>query len=226
MPVIAIANPKGGAGKSTAALVLGTTLAEQGASVTLIDADPNRPLVEWRKGATDAAVDVAGDVTEATIVRTIDAERGLKQFVLVDLEGTASRMVSRAIARADLIIIPMQASAVDAAQAARAVSLVHEEEELLARQIPVRILLTRTSAAIPTRAERMIVDELRIAQIPLLETHLHQRAAYPALFAYRTTLAGLDPALVNGLPAAMENADRLTAEVVEIIRILDRKNAA
>lgn len=40
MPVISIANPKGGAGKSTTALVLGTTIAAHGATVTVIDADP------------------------------------------------------------------------------------------------------------------------------------------------------------------------------------------
>ena len=44
MPVISIANPKGGAGKSTTALVLGTTLAAHDATVTLLDCDPNRPI--------------------------------------------------------------------------------------------------------------------------------------------------------------------------------------
>lgn len=231
MPVIAVANPKGGAGKSTVSLVLATTLAAHGASVALLDADPNRPLFAWSTGpavenAAGAAVCLIGDVTEATIVRAIDAERSVRQFVIVDLEGTASRMVSRAIARADLVLVPMQASAVDAAQTARAIALAREEEEVLDRRIPVRILLTRTNAAIPTRAERMILDELRAAAIPILKTHLHQRAAYPSMFAFRTTLAGLDPKLVNGLPAAIENADHLAGEVVDVIRGITQKLAA
>lgn len=41
MPVITVANPKGGAGKSTAALVLATSLAQQGASVIILDCDSN-----------------------------------------------------------------------------------------------------------------------------------------------------------------------------------------
>jgi ribonuclease BN (tRNA processing enzyme) len=41
-----------------------------------------------------------------------------------------------------------------------------------------------------------------------------------------TPTNGVDPALVNGFPAALENADRLGSEVVETIRALDRKNAA
>src|SRR3954447_14649124 len=124
MPVIGVANPKGGAGKSTSALVLGTTLAQHGATVTILDCDPNRPILSWSKGASKTPVRILGDVTEDRIVSVIDQERAGRQFVLVDLEGTASRMVSWAMTRSDLVLIPMQASAVDAAQAARAVGLV------------------------------------------------------------------------------------------------------
>src|ERR1700712_5934441 len=124
MPVVVFANPKGGAGKSTSALVLALTLAEAGATVTVIDSDPNRPILDWRSGASRSNVRVVGDATESTIVHVIGAEREQQQFVFVDLEGTASRLVSRAIRRADLVVVPLQASAVDARQASRAGSLV------------------------------------------------------------------------------------------------------
>jgi len=117
MPVISIANPKGGAGKSTLALVLGTTLAAKGAPISIIDCDPNQPIKAWSRGVSKSTVRVLSDVTESRIIPVIDAERAERQFVIVDLEGTASRMVSRSIARSDLVLIPMQASAVDAAQA-------------------------------------------------------------------------------------------------------------
>ncbi|MGA2250931.1 MAG: ParA family protein [Terracidiphilus sp.] len=54
MPTIVFANPKGGVGKSTAAVLLATELASHGGSVTMIDADPNRPLTQWaaRPGKT------------------------------------------------------------------------------------------------------------------------------------------------------------------------------
>lgn len=226
MPVISVANPKGGAGKSTTALVLGTTLAAHGASVTLLDCDPNRPIAAWARGESQTRMKVMADISESQIVSTIDAERAGQQFVLVDLEGTASRMVSRAIMRSDLVLIPMQASAVDAAQAARAVSLVQEEEQVVGRPIPFRVLFTRTSPAIPTRNEKMIIDELRGAGIPVLTTHINERAAFKSLFTYRRTLAELEPALVNGLPAAVENAERLSGEVVELVSSLNVRAAA
>jgi len=135
MAVLAIANGKGGTSKSTTALILATTLAEKGASVSVIDADPNKPLAMWAAaGLTKSPVRVLSDITEAKIVGVIDAERAEQQFVLVDCEGSANRMVSRSIARSDLTIVPMQASLLDSVQAARAVGLVKEEEELLGRR--------------------------------------------------------------------------------------------
>jgi chromosome partitioning protein len=47
MPTIVFASPKGGVGKSTSAVLLSTVLAERGGSVTMIDADPNKPISQW-----------------------------------------------------------------------------------------------------------------------------------------------------------------------------------
>lgn len=226
MPVISVANPKGGAGKSTAALVVGTTLANRGATVTILDCDPNQPIAAWGKDQERAGLRVLSQISERDIISAIDAESAERQFVLVDLEGTASRMVSRALSRSDLVLIPMQASAVDAAQAARAVGLIREEEQVIRRSIPYRVLFTRTSPAIPTRAEKAIVSEMQRNGITVLSTHLNERAAFKALFAYRRTLAELDPEKVSGVQAATENANKLAGEVVGVVRQLAKGEAA
>jgi chromosome partitioning protein len=217
MPVIVFANPKGGAGKSTSALVLALTLAEAGASVTVIDSDPNRPILDWRSGASHSTVRVVGDATESTIVHVIGAERERQQFVFVDLEGTASRLVSRAISRADLVVVPLQASAVDARQASRAVSLVQEEEDVLGRRINFRVLLTRTSPLIATKLEREIVGVLKGAELPQFTTHLNERQAFKAVFARRLSLPELDQTQVSGVPEAIANADKLANELADVL---------
>ena len=51
MPTIVFASPKGGVGKSTSAVLLATELARKGAAVTIIDADPNKPVSDWAKRA-------------------------------------------------------------------------------------------------------------------------------------------------------------------------------
>ena len=218
MPIIVTANPKGGAGKSTTTLILAQTLARLGASVTVIDADPNRPIVDWRGGTSASEINVIGDATESSIIRTIREEAAARQFVFVDLEGTASRLVSRAITQADLVLIPLQASAVDARQASRAVALIYEEEEALGnRLIPFRIVLTRTNPIITTKIEREIVGALSGAELPMMKTKLHERQAYKAIFVRRLALHELDPTQINGLSEAVKNADDLADELVDIL---------
>ena len=47
MPIISFANPKGGAGKTTSALLLASELASKGAQVAIIDADPEKWISGW-----------------------------------------------------------------------------------------------------------------------------------------------------------------------------------
>ena len=122
MPTIVFASPKGGAGKSTSAVLLGAELARKGAAVTIIDADPNKPLSQWaRRPGCPPNLTVLADVTESTVIDVIEDAAATTPFVIVDLEGTASMMVAYAISRADLVIIPTQGSQLDAAEAAKAI---------------------------------------------------------------------------------------------------------
>src|ERR1700750_1943062 len=105
MPTISFASSKGGAGKSTSAVLLATELAERGASVTIIDADPNQPVMRWsRKPGRPNGLIVIGGVTEETLIDTIDEAARKTTFVIIDLEGTASLMVAQAMSRTDLVI--------------------------------------------------------------------------------------------------------------------------
>lgn len=72
MPVIAFVSPKGGAGKTTAALLLALELTHAGRRVRMSDADPNQPLVRWRRdgGAVDG-LDIIGETDDAMSSATI-----------------------------------------------------------------------------------------------------------------------------------------------------------
>ena len=139
MPTIVFASPKGGVGKSTSAVVLATELARRGAGVAVIDADPNRPVSQWaRRPGCPESLTVVGDISEATIIDAIEGAAGKSAFVIVDLEGTASLTVAYAISRADLAIIPTQGSQLDAAEAAKAVTLIRQQEKAFGRQFLIR----------------------------------------------------------------------------------------
>lgn len=142
MPTIVFASPKGGVGKSTAAVLLATELASHGGSVTMIDADPNKPLSQWASlpGKPDK-LSVIDSATEESIIDTIEKAALKTTFVIVDLEGTASMMAGYAMSRADLVIIPSQGSNLDATEAVKAIKLVKGQERAFQRRILAHLQL-------------------------------------------------------------------------------------
>jgi chromosome partitioning protein len=219
MPTIIFASPKGGVGKSTAAVLLATELAGFGAAVAMIDADPNKPLSHWaRRAGRPENLTVVADVAEDSIIDVIESAAVKAPFVIVDLEGTASMMVGYAMSRADLVVIPVQGSHLDAAEAARAIKLVRAQERVFRRKIPYCILFTRTNPAIRTRMFQSIEDEFANNQIPMFKTHLNEREAFRALFAFGGTLSGLDTAQVANVTAAIMNARIYANEVVNMLK--------
>ncbi|OYW84263.1 MAG: chromosome partitioning protein ParA, partial [Hyphomonas sp. 32-62-5] len=118
MPTIVFVSPKGGVGKTTAALLLATEIARS-AKVTAIDADPNHPIEAWgRGGAAPKNLTIVADADEDNIIEKIEEAAAQTPFVVVDLEGTAAKIVLLAVSQADLVIIPTQGSQLDAEQAA------------------------------------------------------------------------------------------------------------
>lgn len=214
-----MASSKGGCGKSTSAVVLATQLARRGAAVTLIDADPNRPVSTWAKRpGKPGSLTVLSDVTEASIIDEIEKAAETTPFVVVDLEGTASMTVAYAISRADLVIVPVQGSQLDAAEAAKAIRLIRQQEKAFGRAIAYAALLTRTSAAIKPRTLQHIRAELEGAGVPIFETQMHEREAFRAIFSFGGTVENLGAGQVGGLEGAVGNARAFAAEVVAMLR--------
>ncbi|WP_342154669.1 ParA family protein [Methylorubrum sp. SB2] len=227
MPVIAFANPKGGAGKTTTALLLATELAARGAAVTVIDADPERWISQWAKlpGKPDG-ITIVADVTEESVVDAIEEAEEGAQFVIVDLEGTASLMVSNAIGMADLVVIPIQGSSMDARGGAKMLRLIRNQEKMSRRKIAHAVVLTRTGAAITSRALRNVAEQLRAGGIDIFATPIVERAAYRDLFDYGGTLAGLDGAQVSNLDKAIQNARGFAGEVVARLKAIAAERKA
>lgn len=215
MPVISFANPKGGAGKTTSALLLAGELAAKGARVAIIDADPERWISQWAKlpGKPDN-VEIIGDVTEDSIVDHIDKAARTAQFVIVDLEGTASLMVANAIGMSDLVLIPTQGASMDAKGAAKTIRLIRNQERMARRSISHAILLTRTSAAIASRALRNVRDQLDKAGIEVLDTSIVERAAFRDLFDFGGLLTDLSTDQVSNVAKARDNARAFAGEVI------------
>jgi chromosome partitioning protein len=218
MPTIVFISPKGGAGKTTAALVLASQIA-RGAPVTVIDADPNHPIRAWGQGDhVPERLSIVSDAHEDNIIDHIEAAAHQTPFVVVDMEGTAAKIVLLAASQADLVIIPTQGSQLDAEQASRAIKAVKDTQRMTGRPLPFTVLFTRTNPVIRTRTTTFITQRLQDASIPVLQTELHEREAFRAMFSFRQTLESLNPAEVSNLEKAVANASALAEEVLDLLR--------
>ena len=214
MPTIAFISPKGGVGKTTAALLLASEIA-RGARVTVIDADPNHPIQAWDLPEN---LSVVANADEDNILDRIEEAAAQTPFVIVDLEGTAAKIVLLAVSQADLVIIPMQGSQLDAEQAGRAIKVLKQHEKMTGRAVPFGVLLTRTSPIIRTRTMGHIQSGLSDAGVPVLSTQLHEREAFRAIFSFQKTLEDLDEKDVPNLDKAIVNAEQFAVEVIERLR--------
>ena len=211
MPIVTVASPKGGAGKSTASVILGTELAHAGADVTFLDCDPNKSISIWAgRSKLPPRITVRSDVGEFEIVKAIKAQDADGRIVIVDLEGVASRLVSRAISQADLVLTPMRATTLDATIGVRALALIEEEEEALGRPIRHAVVFTMTRA-IRSKQHTAIEKSLRGQGVDVITPPLMERAAFSALFEFGGDLRTM-PAQGKMEPAA-ENASAFAQAV-------------
>ena len=219
MPVVAFVSPKGGAGKTTAALVLALGLVERGLKVALIDSDPNKPLMAWSElpdrpaGLTVHPAPTAQDVREAHR----EARREDPNWIILDTEGSMRGAIGFVAVRPDLILTPLAGSLLEATQAIKAAEMVRAFGHQGGRQIPHRCLLTRIPAAIRTRSLASVVARLREQQIEFLPTALLEKEAFRALFSIGGGFPGLEAARVGGTLAARQNAEAYVESVVELV---------
>jgi chromosome partitioning protein len=225
MPTIVFASPKGGAGKTTSALLLGLQLSKL-YRVTIIDADPNHPVTRWAKGGkSPETVVVVSDADEDNIIERIEEAAATTPFVIVDLEGTASKIVLLAVSQADFVIIPTQGSELDANEASRAIRVVRQHEKMTRRMMPYAVLMTRTNSQIRTRNLSHIQRGLIDAGIPVFQTELNEREAFKSVFSFQDTLDGLDSNEVANLDRARRNVEYFANELIELLSVRAREAA-
>lgn len=221
MPTISAVSPKGGAGKTTSMVNLGLQIVKQGAEVGLIDADPNKPLEKFAAGGNcPPGLHIIGDVNENNIVAVIREAAAKYPFVLVDLEGTAAKIVVHALQYSDYVIIPMRGSYLDAEEGGKAIQLVKEQEMAAQRhnpkyKLPYAVLFTCTPAAYETRNTSGLRKDLEELGIPMFDVEMKERDAFKSMFKYKQPLELLNTSLVPGVATAIVNAEAFAAEVIE-----------
>ncbi|MEH6693239.1 MAG: ParA family protein [Pseudorhizobium pelagicum] len=215
MPVITFANTKGGAGKTTAVLLLATELAQQGYRVTILDADPQQWITRWYKlSPPNSLIGVIPYVNTSTIERNIADSRETTDYFIVDLPGARTSLLATAIGLSDHVLIPIQGCAMDAQGGANVLELLQYLERRAGIRVAHSVVLTRVNPMVTTRALLAVKGLLAQRQVNVLNTPIVERAAFRDVFDCGGSLHTMDETQVSNLDKARENARMFADEMV------------
>lgn len=202
--VIAVAQRKGGAGKSTIAANLATAFAESGQRVGLLDTDPQRSLARWDelRGQSPKARPLHFEAPSGwRVPGVLDRLRKEQDVVLLDTAPHDDTDARVAIRSADLVLVPLQPSGADLWSMDGTLELAKRE----GRQ--VALVLNRVPAAGKLREQ--VTKAINDRGLPLLDPVLGNRTAFAQAFmaglgAVESAPKGSAAAEARALAAALD----------------------
>jgi chromosome partitioning protein len=189
MKVIAVLNQKGGSGKTTIATHLARALQIDGATVLLVDSDPQGSARDWAAVREDQPLTVVG-IDRPTIERDLK-QVAHKDFVVIDGAPQAADLAVSAIKAADFVLIPVQPSPYDIWATADLVDLVKQRIELTDGKLQAAFVVSRAIKG--TRIGTEITEALNGYGLPVLESRITQRVIYPGTAAVGSTVQDSEP---------------------------------
>jgi chromosome partitioning protein len=224
MPVITFANTKGGAGKTTAVLLLASDLAQQGYRVTVLDADPQRWISRWHQlSPPNDRLSVISYVTQASIERHISENLYKTDYFVVDLPGAQSPLLAKAIGLSDHVLIPIQGCAMDAQGGANVLELLRFLDEKGGIRVDHSVVLTRVNSMVTTRALLAVKMLLAERGVEVLGTPIIERAAFRDIFDLGGTLYTMDENRITNLEKARQNARAFAMEMIRRVPLKGTK---
>lgn len=190
MKVIAVLNQKGGAGKTTIATHLARALQLSGATVLLVDSDPQGSARDWAAVREDQPVPVVG-IDRPTIERDLKRLGAAAEFVVIDGAPQAADLAVSAIKAADFVLIPVQPSPYDIWATADLVDLVKQRIEMTDGKLQAAFVISR--AIKQTKLSGEVEDALAGYGLPVLAARVTQRVIYPGSAAGGSTALDTEP---------------------------------
>jgi chromosome partitioning protein len=203
--VIAVAQRKGGAGKSTIAANLATAFAEEGRRVALLDIDPQHSLQRWDalRGTSPKARPLHFEAPSGWRVPGVIDRLRDQDVVLLDTAPHDDTDARVAVRSADLVLVPLQPSAADLWSMDATLDLARKE----GRQ--VALVLNRVPSAGKLREQ--VTAAIQERGLPLLEPALGNRTAFAQAF-----MAGLGAVEAAPRGSAAAEARALAAAIAAL----------
>jgi chromosome partitioning protein len=204
MRVISFLNPKGGSGKTTSVINVGSCLARSGKRVAVVDTDPQMSVTNWSK-AEKSMFDVYTASSEKDVYQ-VRKELSDYDYVIIDGAGSLSVITSAGVMVSDLVIIPVSPSPLDFSATGSVVDVL--EAQAYNRPVEARFLITRKI----DQATMLSVLKESIAQtkIQLFRTAITQRQSY-----IKSILEG-ESVFESNDNAAKGEIEILTREIVNV----------
>ena len=127
--IIAIANSKGGVGKSTLAVHLAAWLQKQGHRVTLADCDTQQSSSEWIRESVPEIKAVRLDNPDE-ILNDLPLLNQDADYVVADGPGSQTETSRALLLRADLAIVPCKASMLEVRALAKATEVLRQAQDI------------------------------------------------------------------------------------------------
>ena len=174
--IIAVAQQKGGAGKTTLAIHLGIAWAASGKSVAFFDVDPQKSLTAWY-GLRSGELILPGAIQFGSFEGWKAASEVAKakrqcDIIVIDSPPHAETAARTAIREADLVVIPVQPSPMDIWATSTTMEMAAREKS------GALIVLNR----VPPRSNVAddLIAQLKKDKLPLAKARLGNRIAFAA----------------------------------------------
>jgi chromosome partitioning protein len=191
MPIVLIANPKGGAGKSTVATNLAGYYARQGHATMLGDLDRQQSSLAWL-AIRPPTLPKIESWDQSQVDRVARPPKGVTHVVLDTPAGLGGQPLRDALKLADRVVIPLQPSIFDIYATQRFLGKL-ADKDMLKPHGKVGVLGMRVD--VRTRAAEQLGRFVLELGIPVLG-HLRDTQNYVQLAAHGLTLWDVAPSRV------------------------------
>ncbi|MEY2678595.1 MAG: hypothetical protein RLZ00_1287, partial [Pseudomonadota bacterium] len=191
MKVVVIANPKGGAGKSTLATNIAGYFASRGHHVMLGDADTQQSSKFWLQQRPTKLPFVATWELEAGQVPTAKPPKGTTHVVIDTPAGLGGVALKELVQRADKVLVPLMPSVFDM-QATHAFLL---ELAQLTRKLPTQVGIVGNRVDGRTLAAGHLKEFAESLQVPVLG-YLRDTQYYLHMAAHGLSMFDITPTQV------------------------------
>jgi chromosome partitioning protein len=183
--VVAVLNQKGGSGKTTIATNLACSLQMDGATVMLVDADPQGSARDWNEANEAGLIPVVG-LDRETLRKDLKAIWENYDWVVIDGAPQIARLSAAAVRAADFVLIPVQPSPYDIWACADLIDIVEARQEVTGGSPQAAFLVSR--AIKNTRLSGEVSSALEEYGLPVFKNGTTQRVAYPTTAAEGRTV--------------------------------------